>query len=122
MVTYDTLQPTFPDPILLRDPADVFPIPLPAAYSFLSRSPIQHRINIKHPAYAEEDNNLFSLYAWDHADGGLHYGLVYAVCTIVAGNVRRGFLSTSRGGPAIESGKDSVLRAGSYYFHIPNPG
>jgi hypothetical protein len=116
------VQPTFPEPILLREPADIFPKPLPAAYSFLSRPPIPHRINIKHPAYAVEDENLFSLYAWDHADGGLHYGLVHAACTVVAGNARGGSLSTSREGQAIESDRDHILRAGSYYFHVPNPG
>jgi hypothetical protein len=48
---------------------------LPAPYSFLARLPIQHRVNIKNPGYSKKDEDLLTLYAWDHAEGGLQFGL-----------------------------------------------
>ena len=111
-----------PHALKLRESSGVFPPPLPAHYSFLTRPPTQHRINIKHPGYDKKDDDLFTLYAWDHEDGGLHFALVLDACTMVAGNRDGGYLSTTRGGPAIVAGPDDILRAGNYFFHMPAPG
>lgn len=106
----------------LRERSSVFPSSLPPHYAFLARPPIQHRINIKHPGYDKRDEDLLTLYAWDHADGGLQYGLVLDACNIIAGNRPGGYLSTRRGGQAIEADTNALLRAGNYYFHMPHPG
>jgi hypothetical protein len=36
--------------------------------------------------WGSEMNVLFTLYAWDHAEGGLHHGLSHTACAIIAGN------------------------------------
>lgn len=50
-----------------RDTATLRPSPLPEHYEFLKApSPRRkYRINFRHPAYAPDDNLLFTLYAWD---------------------------------------------------------
>jgi hypothetical protein len=91
-------------------------------YSFLATPPITLRINFRHPAYEPGDDLLFTLYAWDHAEGGLHYGLAHTACAIVAGNRHDGYLSATRNGLPLAAGDDSVLRLGDYYFHVPCTG
>jgi len=115
-------SPILSHALQLRERSTIFPPTLPTHYSFLAKPPIQHRINIKHPGYDKRDEDLLTLYAWDHADGGLHYGFVLDVCNIIAGNRPGGYLSTTRGGQAIEAGADAILGAGNYYFHLPDPG
>jgi hypothetical protein len=37
--------------------------------------PRKYKIQFRYPAYPFDENILFTLYAWDHANGGLHHGL-----------------------------------------------
>jgi hypothetical protein len=109
--------------IEVRPAPDIFPNPLPSAYAFLTSSPWNRRINFRHPAYEPDDDLLFSLYAWDHPDGGLHLGLAHTACAIVGANRYDGYLSESRQstGTSISSPSGDILRGTDYYFHVPNP-
>ena len=109
--------------ILLREPSSLFPAPLPAHYSFLSSAPgSRRRINIRHPGYEPEDDLLFTVYALDHEEGGIHHGLLHTTCAIISGNRYDGSLSKSGDGTPIAAGMDDVLQAGEYYFHVPYTG
>lgn len=114
--------------IRLREPATVIPCPLPQHYEFL-RGPVprrKYRINFRHPAYEPDDNILFTLYAWDHNDGGIHHGFAHNACSIFADNHTDGYLSqTCEGehGERIHVAWDEVLPAAvvDYYFYVPYP-
>lgn len=75
---------------------------------------------VERKIWGSEMNVLFTLYAWDHAEGGLHHGLAHIACAIIAGNRHNGYLSESRNGPPLLAEDDGLLRAGDYYFHIPH--
>ncbi|THW58727.1 hypothetical protein D6D19_10368 [Aureobasidium pullulans] len=80
--------------IVLRDMSGIFPPPLPTEYRFLEGGqPLNHKISVRHPY---NNDVLFTLFAWDHKDGALHYGLLHTACTIVAENRHDGYLSASR--------------------------
>lgn len=114
-------------PILLRPPSTIIPSPLPQPYNFLSK-PTAHRkyrINFRHPAYDYDDNLLFSLWGWDHENGGIHHGLAHNACAIFADNRFDGWLSTGckeGEGEKVTVGWDEVLPADvkDYYFFVPD--
>ena len=114
--------------VYVREPASLFPSPIPRQYEFL-QAPVHHRkyrINFRHPAYAPDDNILFTLYAWDHDEGGIHHGLAHGACSIFAGNCTNGYLSRTcdgEHGERILAAWDEVLPAAiaDYYFYIPYP-
>ena len=79
--------------VVLRQPSDIFPPPLPHEYAFLVRRPLpDHTLHVRHPRTLEV---LISLSAWDHEDGALHFGLVHNACAIIASNRHDGYLSQS---------------------------
>jgi hypothetical protein len=88
-----------------RSVACSFPPPLPTGYLFLEGGqPLNHKISVRHP---HKNDVLFTLFAWDHKDGALHYGLLHTACAIIADNRHDGYLSciqksqwrTHRSGP-----------------------
>ena len=105
--------------IKLRESSTIFPPQLDSDHSFLQEQPL-HRIIIRHP---HNNDVLLTLFAWDHASGALHHGLVHDICAIIADNRQDGYLSTSRE-PNKENAKTDhtdLLPAGlaDYYFHVP---
>jgi hypothetical protein len=115
-------SPTLLGSVEVRESADIYPNPLPRQYSFLVKPPINQRINIRHPAYEPGSDLLFTLYAWDHSKGGLHYGLVHNACAVVAANRRDGYLSKARDGGRIHASRTDILGAGDYFYHVPRAG
>jgi hypothetical protein len=115
-------SPTLLGPVQVRESADVFPSALPHQYSFLAKPPFNNRINLRHPAYEPGSDLLFTLYAWDCAEGGLQYGLVHTACAVVAANRHDGYLSRSREGGRVDTGLADVLSAGDYFYHVPGAG
>ena len=107
-----------PGAVNIREPCTIYPTSLALAYSFLSKPPIRQRVNIRHPAYTDDEPPLLTLYAWDHATGGVQYGFVHTACAIIAANRHDGYLSTSRNGEAICANTGDVLRAGDYFYHV----
>ncbi len=114
--------------VRLREPATVIPGPLAEPYEFLKAPspPRKYRIDFRHPAYASDDSPLFTLYAWDHGDGGIHHGLAHNACSIFADNHIDGYLSkTCKGehGERVNAAWDDVLPAADaeYYFYVPYP-
>jgi hypothetical protein len=114
--------------IYIREAATVLPDPIPHPYKFLSApNPLdRYRINFRHPAYEPGDDLLFSLYAFDHAEGGIHHGLAHNACSIFADNHTDGYFSRTRegdGGERIQAAWDEVLPASAvdYYFYVPHP-
>jgi len=108
--------------IRVRDPSDIFPSPLPSNYAFLRSPPRRHCIRFRHPAYESDDDLLFTLYAWDHEEGGIHHGLAHTACAIIAGNRHDGYLSQSHEGIPVAAGMDDVLPLGDLFFHVPHRG
>jgi hypothetical protein len=114
--------------IQIREPATIIPGSIPEQYDFL-KAPIpwrKYRINFRHPAYAPDDNLLFTLHAWDHAEGGIHHGLAHNACSIIVDNRIDGYLSTtcdSEHGERIEATWDDLLltTVTDYYFYVPYP-
>lgn len=114
--------------IHIREPATVNLGPVPECYEFLKVPAPQrkYRINFRHPAYGPDDNPLFTLYAWDHADGGIHHGFAHSACSIFADNRTDGYLSTTcvgDHGERVQAAWDEVLPAAvvDYYFYVPYP-
>jgi hypothetical protein len=112
--------------LYIREPATIVLGLVPEQCQFLKAPSPRHkyRINFRHPAYAPDDNLLFTLYAWDHAEGGLHHGLAHNACVIFANNRFDGYLSrTCNGehGERIETAWDDVLPAADYFFYVPYP-
>jgi hypothetical protein len=105
-------------PIRIRPVATLFPEPLPKDYTHLSSVSFNKKIFIRHPAYDDRDNVLLVLPAQDHADGGIHYGLIITACHIISNN-QEGSLTASRTGAPIQADVDDVLCAGDYYYHVP---
>ncbi|CZR64040.1 uncharacterized protein PAC_13937 [Phialocephala subalpina] len=110
--------------VYLREPATVIPGPVPKQYEFLKApGPLRkYRINFRHPAYARDDNPLFTLYAWDHVEGGIHHGLAHNACSIFADNRIDGYLSRTcdgEHGERIKAAWDDFLPAADtdYYFY-----
>jgi hypothetical protein len=95
-----------------------FPKTLSEDYIFLSDASFDKQICIQHPTYDDSDNILLILPAQDHADGGLHYGLVIIACHIISNN-QEGSLTASRTGASIQADVDDVLCTGDYYYHVP---
>jgi hypothetical protein len=114
--------------IHIREPATVNLGPAPECYEFL-KAPAprrKYRVNFRHPAYGPDDSPLFTLYAWDHADGGIHHGFAHSACSIFADNRTDGYLSTTcdgEHGERVQAGWDEVLPAAvvDYYFYVPYP-
>jgi hypothetical protein len=112
--------------IHIRDSATVIPCPIPEQFEFL-KAPVsrrKYRINFRHPAYELDDNLLFTLYAWDCAEGGIHHGLAHSACSIFADNRIDGYLSRNcdgEHGEQIQAAWDEVLPAAvlDYYFYVP---
>ena len=117
-----TTSPTLLGPVQVRESADVFPIALPRQYSFLAKPPINNRINLRHPAYEDGSDLLFTLYGWDCAEGGLQYGLVHTACAVIAANRHDGYLSKSREGERINADRTDILSAGNYFYHVLHAG
>lgn len=114
--------------IQIREAASVYPGPIPQQYEFLKAAspPEKYQIEFRHPAYTPDDLPLFVLNAWDHAKGGIHYGLAHSACSIFADNPTDGYLSKtcdSEHGERINVAWDDVLPAGvtAYYFYLPRP-
>jgi hypothetical protein len=110
-------------PIKIRDAALVNVSTASPDYDFLKATVSDsHRINIRHPAYAPDDDILLTLDALDHCEGGIHHGFALGMCAIIADNCD-GYLTSTRYGDRIEAGFDDVLKAGrDYYYHVPHPG
>jgi hypothetical protein len=94
--------------------------------SSLGSSAESDPVNFRHPAYGPDDNPLFTLYAWDHADGGIHHGFAHSACSIFADNRTDGYLSTTcvgEHGERVQAAWDEVLPAAvvDYYFYVPYP-
>jgi hypothetical protein len=106
----------------IRPPPELFEQRVPENYQFLKRNCRHLRVVFHHPGYSPDDDTLFFLYAWDQAEGGLHYGLAHNACAIIADNRHDGWLTATRDGPRIEAGLDEILPAGHYWFHVPHPG
>lgn len=106
----------------IRSPLDPFEQRVPENYEFLKLDCRHLRLVFHHPGYYPDDDELFFLYAWDRAEGGLHYGLAHNACAIIADNRHDGWLTATRDGPRIEVGLDNILPAGDYWFHVPHPG
>jgi hypothetical protein len=107
--------------IVLRQPSDIFPPPLPQEYAFLVRRPLpNHTLHVRHPRTHEV---LVSLSAWDHEEGALHFGLVHNACAIIAGNRHDGYLSRSTNASATRlTMKHADLlpaRPEAYFYHVP---
>jgi len=117
-----TAVPLHHGKIKLRDPSGIFPAALPSHFSFLASGPGRRRINFHHPAYEPNDDLLFTLYAWDHEEGGIHHGLAHTACAVIAANRPDGYLSQSREGTPVAVGIDDVLPVGDYFFHVPRTG
>jgi hypothetical protein len=78
----------------------------------------------KHPAYQDQldDNDLFSLWAWDSPSGGLCHETALLACAIIACNATDGFLSKDQTGLERLDLKDNpILSSAVYYFHVPSP-
>src|SRR6266487_564593 len=108
---------TNPPDLSLRQAA--FPPPLPFPPQSFSDNP-DHTINFRHPAYPDDFNQniLLTLYAFDHPDGGLHYGTAFLACALVAGNAWNGYFTTTVDGPKVVKEDDQLLREKNYYFHV----
>lgn len=111
--------------VQVREPAIVNLSPAPKCYEFLKAPtpPEKYRIKFWHPSY---NTPLFTLEAYDHADGGIHHGLAHSACSIFAENRTDGYLSTTRDGEhgkRVQAGWDAVLpaAAANYYFYVPYP-
>lgn len=78
-----------------------------------------HRVFFHHPAYEARNDLLFSLYAWDHPDGGIYHAVAHNACAIIADNRIDGYLSNTRNGAPIDAAMDDILPLGHYYFHVP---
>ena len=99
---------------LIRSPATLTPTTL--NYGLYRK----HRVLIRHPACLPYEDLLFSLYAWDHPNGGIYHAVVHNACAIIADNRLDGYLTATRNGPRLSIGMDEILSPGSYYFHVPN--
>jgi hypothetical protein len=90
-------------------PSHPDPTALPISFRF---------IQFRHPGYSDDRNVLFTFAASD--DDGIHHETARLACAIIAGNRWDGFLYEDRDGhqPSID-GLDEILRASTYYFHLP---
>ena len=86
----------------------------------------QHTITFKHPGYRDSNipnnpgfNDLLTLFACDHPEGGLHYGTAFLACAIIAGNAWNGYFQESRDGTRVTANWDHLLRGKVYYFYVP---
>lgn len=100
----------------------LFPPLSPTEYLFLEGGqPLNHKISVRHP---HNNDVLFTLFAWDHKDGALHYGLLHTACAIIADNRHDGYLSASRTPNAerIALDHDDLVfcQPANYYFHVPD--
>ena len=97
-------------------PAIAFPAP---EYSLPNRI-----INFRHPSYPDQANQnvLLTLQAFDHPNGGLHYGTAFLACAIIAGNAWDGYFTTTVNGEMVVMGNNQLLREKNYYFHVPSSG
>ena len=88
------------------------------------KSPSHHKICFRHPGYPDNANHnvLLTLYAFDHPDGGLHYGTAFLACAIVAVNAFNGYMTETRDGDKLEMEWDGLLLKKEYYFHVPSTG
>ncbi|KAG9747472.1 hypothetical protein KCU73_g7341, partial [Aureobasidium melanogenum] len=107
--------------IVLRQPSDVFPPPLPHEYNFLRCGPLpDYKLHVRHPRTHEV---LISLSAWDHRDGAVHFGLVHNACAVIAGNRHDGYLSrfTDASAQRLTMKHDDLLpaRPEAYFYHVP---
>ena len=48
-------------------------------------------MSICYPSYDDENNNILTLYAFDHLEGGILYETARVACAILAGNRQDGF-------------------------------
>ena len=81
-----------------------------------------HKIRFRHPGYPDTGNLnvLLTLYAFDHPDGGLHYGTAFLACAIVAVNAFNGYMTETRDGDKLEMEWDGLLLKKEYYFNVPS--
>jgi hypothetical protein len=91
-------------------PSHPDPTALPISFRF---------VWFRHPGYPDDSNVLFTFTASD--DDGIHHETARLACAIIAGNKWDGFLCEDRDGhqPSID-GLDEILRASTYYFHLPD--
>lgn len=83
------------------------------------------RIAFSHPAYRSSrgGRTLFSLWAWDSKDGGLHHGTALLACVLIACNAANGFLATDQEGcmPVMTGVEEVLPYRPEYFFHVPHP-
>ncbi|KAI9764044.1 MAG: hypothetical protein M1840_008920 [Geoglossum simile] len=79
------------------------------------------RIRFRHPAYDPTSDVFLRLYAFDHTSGGIHHRTALTACGVLANNAWNGYFTETRDGARIADGDDDVLRARTYYFHVPDP-
>ena len=109
-------------PIKIRNAAVLNGSTASGDYDFLKANvSASHRINIRHPAYAPDDDILLTLAALDHPEGGIHHGFALSLCAMIADNCD-GYFTTTRHGSKFEAGFDDVLKAEhDYYYHVRHP-
>ncbi|KAK3319500.1 hypothetical protein B0T19DRAFT_445308 [Cercophora scortea] len=75
-------------------------------------------IEFLHPGYADSENLLLILPAFDAK--GIHHETARIACCILANCAWHGFLSLLPDGPRVPAGPDDVLTAPAYYFCVPD--
>lgn len=107
-----------------RDSIELRAPPLPPQQSLGYKSLPHRLICFRHPGYPDNANLnvLLTLYAFDHPDGGLHYGTAFLACAIVAVNAFNGYMTETRDGHKLEMEWDGLLLKKEYYFHVPSTG
>lgn len=109
---------TLPPSLRLRQPAHAQPAqPANAASTNPNLS-----IKFRHPGYPDafDQNILLDLHPFDHAAGGLQYGVAFLACAIVAGNSwMTGYLTETRAGSRLNYDWDHLLMGEQYYFWVP---
>jgi hypothetical protein len=104
--------------IVVRDMSGIFqPLSL-TKYLFLKgRQPLNHHISVCH---LHSNDVLFTLSAWDHEDGALHYDLLHTTCVIIADN--RHDTSSNPNAERCALDYDDVVPCQPihYYFHVPD--
>ena len=85
-------------------------------------------IVIKHPGYADAEDDLISLSGFDGPESeascgsGHHFGTVIEICAILSGRYD-GFLTKGKSdtySSRLLHGFDDILTAGEYFFHVPD--
>ncbi|KAK3690545.1 hypothetical protein B0T22DRAFT_516134 [Podospora appendiculata] len=76
------------------------------------------KTNFRHPGYADRENVLLILPAFDAK--GIHRETARIACCILANCAWHGYLSLVPDGPRVPAGPDDILTAPAYYFCVPD--